>query len=66
MNVGFIGLGQMGAGMAANLLRAGHSVTVYNRTRFKQQELVHKGAHAAEQAVDACNKDGNPDKEKGG
>ena len=32
MKVGFIGLGQMGAGMAASLLKAGHEVTVYNRT----------------------------------
>ena len=54
MNVGFIGLGQMGTGMAANLLRAGHSVTVYNRTASKHQELVHKGAHAADQVADAC------------
>jgi 3-hydroxyisobutyrate dehydrogenase-like beta-hydroxyacid dehydrogenase len=35
MKVGFIGLGHMGAGMAANLLKAGHAVTVYNRTRAK-------------------------------
>ena len=32
MKVGLIGLGNMGSGMAANLLRAGHDVTVYNRT----------------------------------
>jgi 3-hydroxyisobutyrate dehydrogenase-like beta-hydroxyacid dehydrogenase len=32
MKVGFIGLGNMGSGMAANLLKAGHEVTVYNRT----------------------------------
>ena len=32
MNVGFIGLGHMGSGMAANLVKAGHTVTVYNRT----------------------------------
>ena len=31
MQVGFIGLGQMGAAMAANLVAAGHAVTVYNR-----------------------------------
>ncbi|MFP3912244.1 MAG: NAD(P)-dependent oxidoreductase [Desulfobacteraceae bacterium] len=54
MDVGFIGLGQMGTGMAANLLRAGHSVTVYNRTASKQQELVHNGAHGADQVADAC------------
>ncbi|MGZ3321944.1 MAG: NAD(P)-binding domain-containing protein [Xanthobacteraceae bacterium] len=30
MNVGFVGLGNMGAPMAPNLLQAGHRVTVYN------------------------------------
>src|SRR2546426_174454 len=40
MRVGFIGLGHMGAGMAANLLRTGHDVTVYNRTRTKAEALV--------------------------
>ncbi|MBW1784325.1 MAG: NAD(P)-dependent oxidoreductase [Deltaproteobacteria bacterium] len=57
MDVGFIGLGQMGAGMAANLLRAGHSVTVYNRTPSKAQELVANGACAADQVADACRGD---------
>ncbi len=32
MKVGFIGLGQMGLGMAENLLKAGHTLTVYNRS----------------------------------
>jgi 3-hydroxyisobutyrate dehydrogenase-like beta-hydroxyacid dehydrogenase len=32
MKVGFIGLGNMGSGMAANLIKAGHEVTVYSRT----------------------------------
>ncbi len=35
MKVGFLGLGQMGHGMAANLIKAGHEVTLYNRTREK-------------------------------
>ena len=54
MKVGFIGLGHMGAGMAANLLRAGHTVTVYNRTPGKAQALVEQGAHAAARVADAC------------
>ena len=54
MKVGFIGLGHMGAGMAANLLRAGHEVTVYNRTLGKEQALVERGAHAAGRVADAC------------
>lgn len=35
MQLGFVGMGIMGAAMAQNLLQAGHSVTVYNRTREK-------------------------------
>lgn len=31
MDIGFIGLGNMGSGMAAKLVNAGHAVTVYNR-----------------------------------
>ena len=37
MKVGFIGLGHMGAGMAASLLSAGHQVTVYNRVRGQRR-----------------------------
>ena len=40
MDIGFIGLGKMGHGMAANLINAGHTVTVYNRTSAKADELV--------------------------
>ena len=45
MNVGFIGLGRMGIGMAANLLKAGHDVTVYNRTREKAEALMARLMH---------------------
>lgn len=54
MNVGFIGLGRMGAGMATNLLKAGHHVTVYNRTPEKTAALVAQGAKAAARVSDAC------------
>jgi 3-hydroxyisobutyrate dehydrogenase-like beta-hydroxyacid dehydrogenase len=57
MKVGFIGLGHMGAGMAANLLKAGHYVTVYNRTRTKVEALVAQGAKAAAGVSDACRGD---------
>lgn len=57
MKVGFIGLGNMGSGMAANLLKAGHEVTVYNRTASKAQALVNQGAHYAAQIADACHGD---------
>jgi 3-hydroxyisobutyrate dehydrogenase-like beta-hydroxyacid dehydrogenase len=54
MKVGFIGLGQMGSGMAARLIEAGHYVTVYNRTRAKTAPLRDKGASVAETPADAC------------
>ena len=54
MKVGLIGLGNMGSGMAANLLKAGHEVTVYNRTPSKAQALVAQGARYAAQVADAC------------
>ncbi len=48
-NVAFIGLGVMGFPMAGHLARAGHTVTVYNRTPAKAQAWVAEfgGAHAA-------------------
>ena len=46
--VGFVGLGIMGKAMAANLLKAGFKVTVFNRTAAKAKELVDAGATLAE------------------
>jgi 3-hydroxyisobutyrate dehydrogenase-like beta-hydroxyacid dehydrogenase len=48
MKIGFIGLGTMGSRMAANLLKHGHSVVVYNRTRAKADALVSGGAKWAD------------------
>lgn len=45
--VGMIGLGLMGKPMAANLMKSGFSVTVWNRTRAKADELVRAGAKLA-------------------
>jgi 3-hydroxyisobutyrate dehydrogenase-like beta-hydroxyacid dehydrogenase len=47
MKIGFIGLGRMGHHVAANLLKAGHSVTVWNRSQEPVAALVAKGAAAA-------------------
>lgn len=47
MNVAFIGLGTMGAPMALNLLRAGHTLSIYNRTPGKAAALVQAGATSA-------------------
>ncbi len=46
-SVGVIGLGLMGKPMARNLLKAGFSVTVFNRSRAPVDELAAEGAHAA-------------------
>jgi len=45
--IGFIGLGLMGRPMALNLLKAGHTVTVWNRTSSRTQELGSAGATVA-------------------
>jgi 3-hydroxyisobutyrate dehydrogenase-like beta-hydroxyacid dehydrogenase len=52
MRIGFIGLGKMGAGMAANLVAAGHEVTVYNRTRQRAEPLAQRGAKIADRPAD--------------
>src|SRR5689334_7722069 len=57
MKVGFIGLGNMGAPMSASLLKAGHELTVYNRTRTKAEPLVAQGARYAGQIAGACQGD---------
>jgi 3-hydroxyisobutyrate dehydrogenase-like beta-hydroxyacid dehydrogenase len=57
MKVGIIGLGRMGVGMAASLLKAGHQVVVYNRTAAKAEALVAQGARVATDVSDACRGD---------
>src|SRR5215207_1043165 len=51
-NVGFIGLGLMGQPMAANLVKAGYRVTVYNRSADKARVLVEQGATLARRPQD--------------
>ena len=47
MKVGWIGLGNMGQSMARNLLKAGHELLIYNRTRRRAEELEPDGARIA-------------------
>jgi 3-hydroxyisobutyrate dehydrogenase-like beta-hydroxyacid dehydrogenase len=47
MNIGFVGLGQMGAGIAANLLRAAHRLMLWNRSPAKARSLLDAGATLA-------------------
>ena len=51
MKIGFIGLGQMGIGMAHNLQRAGHDLTVYNRSREKAEAFGARVADTPRQAA---------------
>ena len=57
MDVGFIGLGHMGQQMARNLLKSGHRLVVYNRTRGKAEALAAEGAQVADRPSDACRGD---------
>jgi 3-hydroxyisobutyrate dehydrogenase-like beta-hydroxyacid dehydrogenase len=57
MRIGFIGLGHMGRGMAGSLIRAGHEVTVFNRTAGKSADLEAAGAKVAATIGEVCNGD---------
>ncbi len=57
MKTGFIGLGHMGSAMAANLVKAGHDVTVFNRSPAKRRALLELGAHEATRVAEACRGD---------
>jgi len=59
MHLAFIGLGKMGAGMARNLLRAGHTLAIYNRSREKADALAaespnENGLRVSTSPADAC------------
>lgn len=47
LKLGWIGLGNMGNPMVKNLLKAGFEVSIYNRSRDKEKELVEAGAVSA-------------------
>ena len=53
MDIGFIGLGDMGSAMAANLLKAGHSVRVWNRSPQAATKLAALGATVVEHPAQA-------------
>jgi len=54
MKLAFIGAGNMGSAMARNLLRAGHQLTVYNRTHAHAEPLRQDGAALADSPADAA------------
>jgi 3-hydroxyisobutyrate dehydrogenase-like beta-hydroxyacid dehydrogenase len=53
MKVGFIGLGNMGSAIARNLIKDGHTLTVYNRTRSRAEPFASLGARIAETPSEA-------------
>jgi 2-hydroxy-3-oxopropionate reductase len=56
MNIGFIGLGIMGKPMAKNLLKAGHSLIVYDIVDAPVRELVAAGATAGSSPKDVASR----------
>jgi 3-hydroxyisobutyrate dehydrogenase-like beta-hydroxyacid dehydrogenase len=54
MKIGFVGIGAMGECMVRNLLKAGHAVSVFNRTRERAEALVSDGAQLADRIEDAA------------
>src|SRR6476646_189042 len=52
--IGFIGTGLMGRGMATNLIRKGHKVKIYNRTRAKAEEVAKLGGVAVDSPAEAA------------
>lgn len=57
MNTGFIGIGAMGEPMVRNLLKAGHRVTVFNRSRERAERLAADGAVVADSIEQAAAQD---------
>lgn len=57
-SIGFIGLGNLGLPVAANLLAAGYDLAVYNRTASKAASLVDKGARLVSHPADAVSPGG--------
>jgi 3-hydroxyisobutyrate dehydrogenase-like beta-hydroxyacid dehydrogenase len=53
-HVGFIGLGRMGAAIARNIMKAGFTLTVYNRTAAKMQPFLDAGAVGAASPAEAA------------
>ena len=56
MKVAFIGVGTMGGHMAANVLKAGHELIVFDTRRATAEPLLAKGARWAESAAQAAHR----------
>ena len=56
-SLGWIGMGRMGYPMAERLLKAGHSVAIWNRTRAKAEPLAKKGGRIVDQPSQLAGQD---------
>ena len=56
IRIGYIGLGTMGGAMAENLIRAGYSLIVYNRTVSKTEKLIALGSSLAATPAEVARK----------
>ncbi len=55
--LGWIGMGRMGFSMAERLIKAGHDVSIWNRTKAKAEPLAAKGGKVVDKVVDLANRD---------
>lgn len=54
MKVGFVGIGNVGSAMSRNLIKAGHTLVLYNKTRCRAEELQPHGAHVVGTPAEAA------------
>src|ERR1700733_5324780 len=52
--IAFVGLGNMGLGMATRLIKTGHQLSVYNRTASRAEALARQGAQLCDSPEHAC------------
>jgi len=52
--IAFVGLGNMGLGMASRLIKTGHQLSVYNRTAARAEALARQGAQLCDSPEHAC------------
>lgn len=55
MKIAIVGLGNMGRPIAENIMKAGYSLTVYNRTKEKAADLLRKGPNMPKRPVRQLN-----------
>ena len=56
MKIGFIGLGIMGRPMSKNLLKAGYELVIYDRNKWKRDEVIKEGAEEGTSPKDVASR----------